>query len=167
MHPATIQPPVHLTGDVTADWVVFLAAYGAVLYFLLYWLRALRLARDTVRPILFNVAVAIGIWFLGSAWVQSIPNADPSLKLLPYIVALVFFVARSSIRRSRYIPADVRRRVIARDLKGRPFDSRIHHIDHIWPFYLGGSNTSDNLRVVERGHNLKKGRKRPRLKQMM
>lgn len=66
--------------------------------------------------------------------------------------------------RSRHIPTTVRRRVVARDLKGRKFDSRKHHIDHRWPFARGGSHTTDNLRVLSKGENLRKGKKRPRLK---
>jgi 5-methylcytosine-specific restriction endonuclease McrA len=81
--------------------------------------------------------------------------------------AVIVFVSKSSIGRSRYIPAGIKRAVIARDLKGEKFDSTKHHIDHIWPFVLGGGNTLDNLRVVERARNLKKGKKRPRLREML
>ena len=67
-------------------------------------------------------------------------------------------------KRSRYVRASVRRRVIARDLKGEPYDSRTHHIDHIWPHARGGSNTADNLRVIPKKDNLKKGARKPGLK---
>jgi 5-methylcytosine-specific restriction endonuclease McrA len=56
--------------------------------------------------------------------------------------------------------------VIARDLKGEKYDSRKHHIDHVWPFSGGGSHTVDNLRVIERRKNLRKGAKRPRIREM-
>lgn len=66
--------------------------------------------------------------------------------------------------RSRYIPTRVRRRVIARDLKGAKFDGRKHAIDHRYPFSKGGSHTEDNLRVVSKKENLRKGAKHPKPK---
>jgi hypothetical protein len=67
-------------------------------------------------------------------------------------------------KRSRYIPTSVRRKVIARDLKGERYDSRKHHIDHRWPFSRGGSHTADNLRVISKKANLCKGAKKPGLR---
>ena len=67
-------------------------------------------------------------------------------------------------KRSRYVQASVRRKVLARDLKGVRYDSRKHHIDHIWPHARGGSNTSDNLRVISKKDNLKKGARKPGLR---
>jgi hypothetical protein len=66
-------------------------------------------------------------------------------------------------KRSRHIPAKVRRRVIARDLKGEKYDPAKHHVDHIWPYARGGGHTPDNLRVIEKEKNLRKGRKPPGL----
>ena len=54
--------------------------------------------------------------------------------LLGLLVGEVVYILFPS--RSRHIPAPVRRRVIARDLKGKNWDSRKHHIDHRWPFSL-------------------------------
>ena len=56
--------------------------------------------------------------------------------------------------------------VIERDLKGEKFDPEKHHIDHVWPFSKGGSHTTDNLRVIEKKRNLRKGAKRPRMREM-
>ena len=64
-------------------------------------------------------------------------------------------------KRSRSIPAKVRREVIARDLKGEEYDSSKHHIDHKWAFSRGGGHTRDNLRVIEKEKNLRKGAKKP------
>ena len=45
--------------------------------------------------------------------------------------------------------------------RGRRYSGRDMDIDHIWPYSRGGSNTEDNLRVVERSRNRRKGAKRP------
>ncbi len=66
-------------------------------------------------------------------------------------------------KRTRYVRSDIRKRVIGRDLKGMPYDARKHHIDHIWPHSRGGSNTTDNLRVIGKKENLRKGANKPRL----
>ena len=60
----------------------------------------------------------------------------------------------------------MQRAVIARDLKDEEYDPARHNIDHVWPQSKGGSNTSDNLRVIEKQKNLKKGAKQPRLHEM-
>ena len=81
-----------------------------------------------------------------------------------YIVAgLAVATARP---RSRHISAKVRRKVIERDLKGQKYDPKKHHIDHVWPYSRGGSSTEDNLRVLDKGENLKKGSKKPRIKDL-
>ncbi|MGH6887636.1 MAG: HNH endonuclease [Rhizomicrobium sp.] len=72
-------------------------------------------------------------------------------------------VRRRPPRRKRTIPKHIREAVIARDLGRKAFDPSKHHIDHIWPFSRGGSHTTDNLRVIHRKQNLRKGAKRPRL----
>lgn len=65
-------------------------------------------------------------------------------------------------KRSRHIPSGVRKRVITKHIgKGRQYNPKEHHLDHIVPFSKGGSHTHDNLRVVEKKKNLKKGAKMP------
>ena len=81
-------------------------------------------------------------------------------------VAMIFFGRWQSRKRSRRIPKATRRAVIERDLKGEEFDPEKHHIDHVWPFSRGGSHTTDNLRVIEKRRNLRKGARRPRLREM-
>lgn len=65
----------------------------------------------------------------------------------------------------RRIPKALRRQVIARDLtsKGLKWDPARHHIDHVVPFSRGGDNSLRNLRVIEKGRNLRKGGKMPGL----
>lgn len=82
------------------------------------------------------------------------------------VAALVAFVAAWFLvkprRRSRRVPVRVKRAVIERDLKGEPFDSTRHQLDHIRPYSRGGGHTEDNLRVVAKGRNLRKGSRAPK-----
>jgi hypothetical protein len=157
-----MQPPFHVTGNPNVDWIVFIIGG----FFCLYWLRAFRLAREGARLFLRNLAIAYLV-FLGCLLVlDGIKMQNSIAVLLSCIVGFIVFTKRSSIRRSRYISKSVKRAVIARDMKDEPYDSAKHHIDHVWPFSKGGSHTTDNLRVIEKKKNLKKGAKRPRLREM-
>jgi len=73
------------------------------------------------------------------------------------------FVLVRPPERSRRIPPYVRRAVVARALTGTSFDPEIHHIDHIVPFSRGGDNSIQNLRVVPKAYNLRRGAKMPGL----
>jgi 5-methylcytosine-specific restriction endonuclease McrA len=158
-----VLPPVHITGNPDLDWIIL--AVGAVVA--LYWLRALRLARQGARRFLSNV-VKSALVFLCSAFVlSSVFKIDHSRSQgLSLCVAFVALIRWQSFRRSRYIPNATKRAVVARDLPGGGYDPRLHHIDHVWPHSRGGSNTGDNLRVLERKRNLQKGAKRPRMRDM-
>ena len=70
-------------------------------------------------------------------------------------------------KRSRYIPARVRKAVIARDLDGEELDPRQYHLDHVVPFAKGGDHSVKNLRVLTKGRNLKKGAKMPGLRDLL
>ena len=158
-----MQPPFHVTGDPNADWIIFVV--GALLC--LYWLRALRLAREGARLFLQNLAVAV-LAFIGCQLVlagMKVPNNN-AVVLSGFVALVVFGIRKKRFRRSRYYPKSVKRAVIARDLKGEEYDSSKHHIDHVWPFAKGGSHTTDNLRVIEKKKNLKKGAKRPKMREM-
>lgn len=78
-----------------------------------------------------------------------------------YVVALVIavLVRRTQPRRSRYIPARVKRQVIAKWERetGESFNRRIHEIDHTLPHSRGGGNFEDNLRVLTKKQNRSKG----------
>jgi len=155
-------PPIHITGNQNADWVILIV--GALVC--LYWLRALRLAREGARRFLGNLILAI-ILFIGCrAALVAMKVSEQGTVLISLLIALAVFSRKARVGRSRHIPKSVKRAVIARDLKDQEYDSSKHHIDHVWPFSRGGSHTADNLRVIEKKKNLKKGAKRPRMREM-
>jgi hypothetical protein len=161
-----MQPPLHITGVPNVDWIIFLVGW----FFCLYWLRALRLAREGARLFLRNLLKAVivfGVLMMILTAERSRTHFQPSTEqIIAGSVALLFFGRWQGQKRSRYIPKSTRRAVIKRDLKGGKFDSQKHHIDHVWPFSKGGSHTIDNLRVLEKKKNLQKGAKRPRMRDM-
>jgi hypothetical protein len=158
-----MRPPFQPTGDPNIDWIIFVLG----VFVCLYWLRALRLAREGARLFLRNLAFAILV-FIGCQLVlaqMKVPNKNASA-LSGFIALVVFGARRQRSRRSRYIRKSVKRAVIARDLKNEQYDPAKHHIDHVWPFSRGGSHTADNLRVIAKKKNLKKGARRPRMRDM-
>ena len=160
-----MQPP-HFTGIPNLDWIIL----GVGFVIALYWLRALRLAREGARLFLLNLVKA-GIVFLVSLVVLTALRVqlEPNRSLgISGVIAFLFFLRWQAPKRSRYIPKATKRAVTKRytEETGEKYDPRKHHIDHRWPHSRGGSNTEDNLRVVEKGKNLKKGAKRPKLRDM-
>jgi hypothetical protein len=161
-----MQPPIHITGAPNLDWIIFIG--GSL--FCLYWLRALRLARESARRFLSNLLCAAIVFALSMAILASTrmrTNLQPSQEqVISGLVALILFGQQQGKKRSRYIPKSVKRAVIERDLQDEEYDPAKHHIDHVWPFARGGSHTRDNLRVIEKKRNLKKGAKRPKMREM-
>jgi len=158
-----VLPPVHITGNPGPDWIIL--AVGTVVA--LYWLRALRLAREGARRFFSNVVKSVLVFVCSAFVLSSVFKIDHSRSQgLSLCVAFVALIRWQSFKRSRYIPNATKRAVVARDLPGGGYDPRLHHIDHVWPHSRGGSNTGDNLRVLERKRNLQKGAKRPRLRDM-
>ena len=80
-----------------------------------------------------------------------------------YITALVIgvLIRRADPRRSRYIPARVKRQAIATFEKktGETFNKRIHELDHVLPHSRGGGNAEDNIQVLTKKKNRSKGAK--------
>lgn len=65
-------------------------------------------------------------------------------------------------KRSRHIPKSVRRQVIQKHIRKKgSYNPQKHHLDHRVPFSKGGSHTADNLRVISKRRNLKKGARMP------
>lgn len=89
-------------------------------------------------------------------------NIWQSMGLSLLLGLMAMFIVRRP-RRTRAIPARVKRAVMLRDLKDRPFDPQVHHIDHILPFSKWGDNSESNLRVVPKEYNLRRGARMPGL----
>jgi 5-methylcytosine-specific restriction endonuclease McrA len=156
-------PPIHITDNPALDWIIL----GAGALFALYWLRALRLAREGVRRFLANVAKSVLVFVVSDVALSTLFKLDNSraqgLSMCAAFIALVIWQSR---KRSRHISTSTRRAIIERDMPGGGYDPQRHHIDHVWPHARGGSNTQDNLRVIEKKRNLQKGAKRPRMRDM-
>lgn len=161
-----MQPPFNFTANANANWIIFVG--GAIFCF--YWLRALRLAREGAKLFLRNFLNAIIVFCFLMAALTAIRLRTHLLPSQEQVIAgfgaLIVFGRSQSRKRSRYISRSTRRAVIKRDLKGEKYDPQKHHFDHVWPFSKGGSHTTDNLRVIEKRRNLRKGANRPRMREM-
>ena len=135
--------------------------------FVFYWIQVARRKRQHVAFLFRRRAVAMvlycGVIAILIKLEFSLPEAI-AFGFLSGIAGGLLFVRPP--KRDRRIPSSVRRAVIARDLKGEHFDSRIHHIDHIVPFSKGGDHSPENLRVLSRSRNLQRGARMPQLKDL-
>ena len=124
-----MPPPLNITGVPNLDWFIF--AVGALVC--LYWLRALRLAREGARLFLRNLSKAYLVFcfsmVLLTAMYPQIHLQQAQVQLVSGFVGIVLFARWQNTKRSRYISKSTRRAVIERDLKGEEYDSQKHHID--------------------------------------
>jgi len=160
---------IRISGDPALDWIIVIFVVGTCIY----WSRAFHLAREGVGFFVQNLAhaslvfIVLALVLLGEVRGQTNMQQEKQQRVVfAGLVASVFLIVRQGKKRPRHIPRSIRKAVIARDLKGARFNPRRHHVDHVWPFSKGGSHTLDNLRVVDKKENLKKGSKRPRLRDM-
>jgi hypothetical protein len=157
-HVVRMLPPI--TGDHVLDLVIV----------------AVGLTGSTILfKIIYTVREAIGWWiralfrslvtFVAAVLVTTALHVTGNkAALIAWFCAAIAIAAVK--RRSRHVRASVKRYVIGRDLKDIQYDPKAHHIDHVWPFSRGGSSTADNLRVVPRTSNLRKGARSPRLRDL-
>jgi hypothetical protein len=161
-----MQPPIQVTGEPHLDWLICIIAW----FLCLYWFRALRLAREGARLFLRSLIRAVIVFLLLATILPAMraqthfsSNVEQTITLFAAILA---FGPPHRRKRSRYIPKATRQEVIERDLQGEEYDPQKHHIDHVWPHSRGGSNTPDNLRVIDKRKNLQKGARRPKMRDM-
>lgn len=124
--------------------------------------RSLYAAREGALHQLRLIVLGVIVYVLS---VQLMPvHTDPEVRHWISLVAAAIVMAVAP-RRSRHIPVAVKRRVVDRYEKrtGQRYDPKVHDIDHIWPFARGGSHKADNLRVISRSKNRRKGNRKPSL----
>jgi hypothetical protein len=99
--------------------------------------------------------------FFAYAFAQSVPSLQQASPIIAGVAGLLAYVSRP--KRSRYIPASVKRRKIADyELRtGKKYNPRKHDLDHDVPFSQGGSSTFDNLTVRDKRANRSKGARSP------
>lgn len=131
---------------------------AVVLFFLLV---SIRRRREAIRHRLRRAIIVEAVYF-GAALILVQMGRTP-LEALFAGIAAALLVNQTLPGRSRYIPASVKRKARAKfELRtGEKFNSRKHEYDHEIAFSKGGSNTEDNIRVVERLKNRAKGGKSP------
>ncbi len=135
----------------------------AVLPRLLYIFQVARRRKVEIRH-RFKLAVR-GVVLYGLSCAVLLHFGYTVLETLAFsiLLGLTPAVFMKAPKRQRRIEAWVKREVILRDLKGQPFDPRIHHLHHVWPFVLGGDNSVKNLKVVTKDYNLSQGARKPGL----
>jgi HNH endonuclease len=130
-----------------------------------YWIEVARRRR---RELMFRLKrIVVGeVLFLASTVILT----HYAYTILEAVVFGVFFghsVSMLGVRahhRDRRIPRYVRQAVIARDLKGEAFDPANHQLDHIVPYSKGGDHSLENVRVLPKQENLRRGARMPQFK---
>jgi hypothetical protein len=160
--PVSMPPGEWLFGEIVLGTIALFVGVTLILntwarrHFLRWHARyfSLRLVLTAVLTLIgLILAVSCG---LRSWWLQY-------LALMLASVICSRFLPERRLRRSRHIPAAIRRAVIDRHERntGKQFDSATEELDHIFPFAEGGGHTHDNLRVVKKSLNRRKGKTQP------
>jgi hypothetical protein len=136
-----------------------------------YLFRIVQIGRRKKQAVKYKVRrLTIGLClYLGGAyvWVR-LHHSTLEAIIFGFLLGLggAFLFTRPP-ERNRRIPAHVKRAVIARDLKGAPFNPKLHHVHHVVPYSKGGDNSITNLKVIPKEENLRRGAKKPRLRDLM
>jgi hypothetical protein len=137
-----------------------------VLSWLFYIVQIARRKRERVKYKLKMIFVAETAFILTAiAFLRA--GLSPLTSLI--VAVLVGLGVASFIKpptRTRRIPPHIKRAVIARGMKGERFVPGIHHIHHIVPFSRGGDNSIENLRVISKHENLRRGAKMPKIRDL-
>jgi hypothetical protein len=149
-----------------ANILILLALVGAPLIY--YWTQVARRKRQVVKFKLRRVAVYIVCVVVGIAVIPSHGYSTQDAAIFSIFVGTtVAFAFVRPPKADRRIPTKMRRAVIARDLKGEAFDPKLHDIDHIVPFSKGGDHSKENLRVMARSENRRRGARMPKFKDFL
>jgi hypothetical protein len=100
--------------------------------------------------------------YLGVAALVIQASGQPAEGILAGLVAGLI-ADRFIAKRSRHVRNSERRKAIRRfeSSTGTKYDRRRHDLHHDVAFSSGGSNTADNLRVLPRGENRRRGARAP------
>lgn len=150
--------PNPLTNDLNTVLIVGVGILACYVYQIASrkreWLRY-----KTRQMLVSLIAYVVGVYVLAQ---QHLPG--PEVVVVSALIGLAFGnLLVAPPKGGRRIPKTIRQQVIARDLtsKGLKWDPSKYHIDHTVPFSRGGDNSLQNLRVVEKEKNLRKGGKMP------
>lgn len=143
-------------------WIIAaLVASVVAYYYLQVFRRSKKLVRFKVRRILvYLICLCLGIPILTG---KGYTVRDAALFSMFVGISAAFILIRAP-NNNRRIPSAIRRAVIARDLKGERFNAAVHDIDHIVPYSKGGDHSLENLRVIGRSQNRKRGAKMPKFR---
>jgi hypothetical protein len=111
-----------------------------------------------IRRLIYGMIILVVVANVLRGYCGYSPNAATILALIPAMLPL-WFIKRP--RLTRYIPPHVKRKVLDRDLVLADEDQEMH-LDHIVPLSKGGDSSVQNLRLISKKKNLKKGAKMPR-----
>lgn len=122
--------------------------------------------REGIGYILRVLLIAFVSYWIARAVLPAF-HAEP--QWIPFLsLAAAFIVLFMIPQRSRYVRKGVRRKVIERHIRrGGTFDPKEHEIDHVVAFSIFGGNTAENLRVLPRKANRRKGKKMPKLTDLL
>lgn len=150
----------------SATLTVFIA--GAIVAVVcLYGFNIAMRMRDKIAFKLRRVVVGMSLYILGLFVGEGMGWTHLATAGAAFLISVCALRIVPSPRRSRYIDKGTRQIVLSRDLKDEAYDGRNHHIDHIVPYSKGGDNSPQNLRVIPRTKNLKKGAKMPGIRDVL
>lgn len=134
--------------------------------FTYYWIQVARRKRELIRLKLRRAIVYLACILIGVSIIPQYGYSTQEAGIFSMFVgaaAALMFV--SSPRMDRRVPRKVRRAVIARfEAAGNKFDPKLHDVDHIVPFSKGGDHSEENLRVIDKSTNRRRGAKMPKFR---
>jgi len=162
------RAPLETLMDLTPREFVLIATGFGVAIVAFYIIQVGKRMRQTIAYKARRVVVGIAIYF-AAIYICREQGYQPTIGVLAGLVAglIVTRMLVSPPRKTRYIKTSDKRQLIERDLVDEEYDPTRHHFDHIVSLKKGGDSSANNLRVITKEANLKKGAKMPRLKDFL
>jgi hypothetical protein len=145
--------------------IIWCIVLSPVILYVHYCIEIARRRRGDVKFRAKRIAIALVLYLGGIVLMRNLGYSIFHSIFVGFLMGVAggFKFARPPVR-NRRIPKGIRQAVIARDLKGTPFNPAIHHIDHIVPYSKGGDHSLENLRVMLKHDNLRRGAQMPKLR---